>query len=234
MDADDIAGAFSKKDSVRFYEVDGEIDNFNVSSEVHVIRDDRGDVVSGSFNERTSKGWKPKIVDLTKLYAVIRRRAVHKETLKKEGSSFARVIIFVMSLHEYNHVKGKIKDLKEYTLISPHIIVQYYFTGGHVVQIHGQAHGNAKSSNARQHSTKVALRESVASDHRAPRVIAQESTEKVPLLDLDSDCDIVRDPKQISNYRYAMYIYISHASGESTLMWLNTESSRIYARTKLH
>ena len=187
LDADDIAGALSKKDSVRFYEVDGEIDNFTMSSEVHVIRDDRGDVVSGSFNERTSKGWKPKIVDLTKLYAIIRQRAAHKETLKKEGSSFARVIIFVMSLHEYNHVKGKIKDLKEYTLINTHIIVHYYFTGGHVVQIHGQAHGNAKSSNAtefrpRQHSTKVALRESVASDHRAPRVIVQEPTEKLPLL----------------------------------------------------
>ena len=25
-----------------------------------------------------------------------------------------------------------------------------------------------------------------------------------------------------------------HASGESTLMWLNTESSRVYVRTKLH
>ena len=165
LDAHDIAGAFSKKDSVRFYEVDGEIDNFTVSSEVHVIRDESGEVVSGTYNERTSKRWKLMVVDLAKLYAVIRRRAVHKETLKKEKSSFARVIIFVMSIHEYNHVKGRIKDLKEYMLVNPHIIV-HYFTGGHVVPIHGQAHGNAKSSNAtefkpHQHSTKVALRECV-------------------------------------------------------------------------
>ena len=99
LDADDIAGAFSKKDSVRFYEVDGEIDNFTMSSEVHVIHDDRGDVVSSSFNERTSKGWKPKIVDLTKLYAIIRQRAAHKETLKKEGNAQKRRILFCQSYH---------------------------------------------------------------------------------------------------------------------------------------
>ncbi len=31
-----------------------------------------------------------------------------------------------------------------------------------------------------------------------------------------------------------MSLVAPHASGESTLMWLNTGSSRIYVRTKLH
>ncbi len=29
-------------------------------------------------------------------------------------------------------------------------------------------------------------------------------------------------------------VFAPHASGESTLMWLNTGPSRIYVRTKLH
>ena len=215
LDADDIVGAFRKKDSVRFYEVDGSEDKLIISSEVHVTRDRNGRIIAGTYNERTSKGWRPKTASISKLHAVFRRRAVHKETLEKEGSSFNRVIMFIMSVGEYNNVKGKIKDMKVYNLVYPYIIIHYYFTGGHVVPIHGQPHGNAKSKSPtefrpREHSTKVQLRENAASDTRAPRIIAQESTEKIQLLEIDSDCTIVRDPKQITNYKY-VFCTCSHS-----------------------
>lgn len=89
-------------------------------------------------------------------------------------------------------MKGKIKDMKIYILVYPYIIIHYYFTGGHVVPIHGQPHGNAKSATAtefrpRDHSTKVELRENAASDMRAPRIVAQESTEEIQLLDIYSN-----------------------------------------------
>lgn len=218
LDADDIAGAFTKKDSVRFYEIDGNEDELVISSEVHVTRDRNGRIIAGTYNERTSKGWKPKTASMKKLHAVFRRRAVHKETLEKEGSSFNRVIMFIMSVGEYNSVKGKIKDMKIYNLVYPYSIIHYYFTDGRVVPIHGQTHGNAKSIHAtefrpRAHSTKVELRENAATDMRAPRIVAQQSTEEVQLLEIDSDCTIVRDPKQIRNYKYVYLHLFSHFGG---------------------
>jgi hypothetical protein len=213
LDADDISGAFTKKDNVRFYEVEGNEDKLIISSEVHVTRDRNGRIIAGTYNKRTREGWKPKTANMSKLHAVFRRRAVHKETLEKEGSSFNRVIMFVMSVAEYNNVKGKIKDMKIYNLLYPYIIMHYYFTGGRVVPIHGQPHGNAKSANAtefrpREHSTKVELRENAASDMRAPRIVALESTEEIQLLEIDSDCTIVRDLKQITNYKYVYFVFV--------------------------
>ena len=209
LDADDIAGAFTKKDSVRFYEICGDEDNLIISSEVHVTRDRNGCIIAGTFNKRTSKGWKPKTANMGKLHAVFRGRAIHKETLKKEGTSFNRVIMFIMFVGEYNNVKGKIKDMKIYNLVYAYIIVHYYFTGGHAVPIHDQPHGNSKSASAsefrpREHSTKLELRENAVSEMRAPRVVAQESTEKIQLLEIDSECRIVRNPKQITNYKYVL------------------------------
>ncbi|XP_028416102.1 uncharacterized protein LOC114539689 [Dendronephthya gigantea] len=37
---------------------------------------------------------------------------------------------------------------------------------------------------------------------RAPKTVAQESTEGIQLLEIDSVSTIVRDPKQITNYKY--------------------------------
>ena len=63
LDADDIAGAFLKKDSVRFYEIiddNEDTDTLEMSSEVHVTRDSEGKVVSGSYSVRSNKDGKLK------------------------------------------------------------------------------------------------------------------------------------------------------------------------------
>ena len=74
LDADDFAGAFTKTYSVRFYEVDGSEGKLIISSEVHVTRN--GHIIAGAYNERTSKGWRPKTASISKLHAMF-RRAVH-------------------------------------------------------------------------------------------------------------------------------------------------------------
>ncbi len=93
---------------VRFYEIDGNEDQPIICSEVHVTCDRNGRIIAATYNERTSDGWKPTTANIRKLHAVF-RRAAHQETLEKEGSSFNRVIMFIMSVVEYNNVKEKSK-----------------------------------------------------------------------------------------------------------------------------
>ena len=73
--------------------------------------------------------------------------------------------------------------------------------------VHGNTHGNAKEGSTatefrpREHSLKGECRTKTAMDTRAPRIIAQESSEKNDLFDSETDCSSVRDSKQITNYR---------------------------------
>ena len=100
MDADDIAGAFLKKDSVRFYEIvknNEYSQTLEICTEVHVSRDSDGKVVSGTYNVRANKQWKAKTADMKNVYAVIHRRAVHKKT-QADGGSFTRTIM-IMVMH---------------------------------------------------------------------------------------------------------------------------------------
>ena len=88
-------------------------------------RDRNGCIIAGTYNERTSKGWKPKTASMKKLHDVFRRRAVHKETLEKEGSAeevynywrLIRIVPFVRDpkqirnykyvyLHLFSHFDG--------------------------------------------------------------------------------------------------------------------------------
>ena len=183
LDADDTAGSFTKKDSVRFYGVTvSEDDNaFDMTTEAHVVKDSHGRIVSATTKTRTSRGWASQHVNISNLYAVFRRRAAHNQTKIEEGASFTRVIHFIMPVAEYNENHGKLKNVKKYQLQNPFIVVHYNVSGEGSVFIHGSAHGNAKSSSAtefrpREHSMKVEIREQLISDPRAPRIIAQEST----------------------------------------------------------
>ena len=181
LDADDITGAFLKKDSVRFYEIiddNEDTDTLEMSSEVHVTRDSEGKVVSGSDNVRSNKGWKAKTTDMKNVYAIIRRRAVHKKT-QIEGGSFTSVIMFLMPVGEYNLVYGRLKDLPTFKLINPFIIVHYSLSAGiQSDEVHGNTHGNAKEGSTAtefrptEHSFKVECRTKTAMDTRAPRIIA--------------------------------------------------------------
>ena len=135
-------------------------------------------------------------------------KAVHKETKAEEGSCFTRVINYLMPLMDHNKVNGKLKDLGTYHLTCPFLIVYYYFKGSENVCVHGDTHGNVKSGSTatefgpREHSLKVECRTKAGSDRRAPRIIAQEFTEQIDILDADSDCSVIRDPKQVTNCRY--------------------------------
>ena len=209
LDADDTAGSFTKKDSVRFYGVTiSEDDNtFDMTTEAHVVKDSHGRIVSATTKTRTSRGWASQHENISNLYAVFRRRAFHNQTKIEEGASFTRVIHFIMPVAEYNENHGKLKNVKKYQLQNPFIVVHYNVSGEGSVFTHGSAHGNAKSSSAtefrpREHSMKVEIRKQLISDPRAPRIIAQESTENSNLLESISDCNTIRDAKQISNYWY--------------------------------
>lgn len=66
----------------------------------------------------------------------------------------------------------------------------------------GHSGSTATEFGPREHSLKVECRTKAGSDRRAPRIIAQEFTEQIDILDADSDCSVIRDPKQVTNCRY--------------------------------
>lgn len=214
LDADDTPGSFTKKDFVRFYEVTAYPNEktFVMSSEAHVVRDTKGRVMSATTNKRSSTGWVSQQANISKLYALFRCRAVHNKTKLAEGALFSRLINYIMPINEFNACNGKLKDMKNYQLLHPFILVHCYFNGDGSASIHGSAHGNAKNADhtaefrPREHSLKLECREMAASDPRAPRIISQESTENVDLLDTITDCSTIRDAKQITNYRYVFFI----------------------------
>ena len=116
--------------------------------------------------------------------------------------------MFLMPVSECNLVYGRLKELPIFKLINPFIIVHYSLSAGiQSDDVHGNTHGNAKEGSTvtefkpREHSFKVECRTKTAMDTRAPRIIAQESSEKNDLLDSETDCSSIGDSKQITNYR---------------------------------
>lgn len=183
LDADDNAGTFLKKDSYRFYEVlmneDGSV---CVSTEVHVNQKSKGEVISDVINRRSSSGGKKVDADISRVFAVIRRRATLQKTLREHGYRFKRCTTFIMHVNEFNSMYGKLKDLKTYKLVYPHIIQHYYFDGPEV-QVESDVHGNAKGENAtefrpRGYSLKKEIQETMTTEKRALRLIAQDFTEE--------------------------------------------------------
>ena len=146
LDADDTPEAYSKKEQTRFYQVeendDGEIE---ISCEVHVTKNMQGNVVSGTYRERVGKEWHSRCADMKKVYAVIRKRAVHKATLKCYNIAFTRYIVWVMPVKEYNEAYSTMKKSKHYKLFLPNILMHYYFNTGKRVPIVASKHGNAKT-----------------------------------------------------------------------------------------
>ena len=112
IEADETLGAYEKKEQTRFYEVkvgkDGEL---LISSEVSVEKDAKGNIVGGTFNTRDSRNWVRQVASSKHLYAVIRKRAVHKKTMQKFNTAFTRYVIFIMPIVEYNEVYGHLKNM---------------------------------------------------------------------------------------------------------------------------
>ena len=211
LEADDTPGAFTKKEQTRFYEVtlseDG--NDFVLSSEVRVKRNLDNQVISDTYKDRHgSVRWVETKADLSKVYAVIRKRAVHKETLKVLRVEFVRYIIYIMHLDEYNRVHQTLKLKKAYTLEDSFMIISYYFNSEEEVDIPivPSKHGNAKHVDAEDfrpsaHSLKQSLKETVKEQRNLPpRMMRTEIEKKHDVFSLESDAEIPRNNQQISNY----------------------------------
>ena len=207
LEADDIPGVYVKKEQTRFYEVDEGNDELDVSSYIHVTKNADGKVVSGVTNERMGSGnWVHRKVDLSKTYAVIQKRAVHKKTLEVHKVQFVRYIIYVMPLAEYNKVCKELRLKRAYTLQKSNIFVSYYFDGGEEVPIVAAQHGNAKKKNTPvfrpvAHSMKKDIHSAVMEDNEsAPRTIKQRLEKNSPFE--ANLADSVRDAKQVNSYSW--------------------------------
>ena len=209
VEADDTPGSFIKRDQVRFYQVtisdDGEL---CLSTEVHVKKNNKGSIIGGTYNRRENGKWKSTAADLSRLYALVRKRAVYQETLKQFDTAFTRYVIFVMPVSEYNSVHGNLTTLREYNIQLKMIIVHYYFSSGNPVPIVPSKHGNATKEDTpfyrpTEHSVKQECKEAVKSCSTAPRLLA-ESIGDADATILESTTDSVRvpNPKQVSNYKF--------------------------------
>lgn len=70
-----------------------------------------------------------------------------------------------MHVNEFNNVHDKLKDLKTYKLVYPHIIQHYYFDGPEV-EVESDVHWNASGENVtdfkpREHSLKKEIQETM-------------------------------------------------------------------------
>ena len=152
--------------------------------------------------------WKAKTAKLRKLYAVVRKRAVHKNTLQSFATAFTRYVIFVMTLEVYNEVHGNLANLKEYKLSSNMMITHYYFDTGHAVRIVPTKHGNAKSLDTpdfrpTEHSLKKECKQTVQVSNKAPRILAESLGQTgETILGSTTDSTRLRNPKQASNYKF--------------------------------
>lgn len=208
VEADETPGAYEKKEQTRFYEVKvNDEGRMLISSEVSVNKDHKGNISGGTYNVRDGRNWVKQVASKKHLYAVVRKRAVHKKTLEKFQTAFTRYVIFVMPIEEYNEVYGQLKNLPSYTLNCSTIIMHYYFNTGNPVPIIASSHGNATRPHARsfvsrEHSLKQEVKEVLRTDARAPRIIHDEKTKDVDLLDPPLQSTTIRDSKQLYNYRH--------------------------------
>jgi hypothetical protein len=87
------------------------------------------------------------------------------------------------------------------------IIVQYYFSSGNPVPIVPSKHGNATKEDTpfyrpTEHSVKQECKEAVKSYSTAPRLLAESIDADVTILESTTDSVRVRNPKQVSNYKF--------------------------------
>ena len=192
---------------MRFYEAkqtDG--GELILSSEVHVTKNRNGQVTNGTYNRRTSEGWKAKVANKDNLYAVVRKRGAHQATLSYYGSAFVRHITYVMPIDEYNRVHGNLKSIKEYKLVLNTIIMHYSFSRGEV-PIVAAKHGNAKKEDVQvfrttQHSVKMECKEAVEKNPKAVRLLAESIGDAdICITESTTSSTRMRNPKQVSNYR---------------------------------
>ena len=127
--------------------------------------------------------------------------------MQKVNTAFTRYVIFIMPIAEYNEIYGRLKNMQSYTLKCPTMIMHYYFNSEDSVPLVASAHGNATREHtrpfiSREHSLKQTVKEIVRTDVRAPRIIQDEKSKDIDLLDPPLLSTTIRDNKQLYNYRH--------------------------------
>ena len=122
-----------------------------------------------------------------------------------------------MPVAEYNDSYGRLKNMPSYTLKCSTIIMYYYFNTGNAIPLVASAHGNATCAHARsfisrEHSLKQEVKEVVRTDVRAPRIIQDEKSKDVDLLDPPLQSTTLQDNKQLYNYQHLYGEVIARAS----------------------
>ena len=59
-------------------------------------KNNKGSNIGGTYNRRDNGKWNSTASDLSRLYALIRKRAVNKNTLKQFDNAFTQYAIFVL------------------------------------------------------------------------------------------------------------------------------------------
>ena len=81
VDSDDLGLKITKSENVRFYELSYGKDKFDTTKPPDYSRkNDRGQVISGTYKERNGNNWEVCEADLNKLVGVMRRRASFSES----------------------------------------------------------------------------------------------------------------------------------------------------------
>ena len=193
LDSDDNGLRMNKSENARFYE----INNFakgtlKVSHEISVIKDINGIIVGGTYNDRNRKSWETVRADISKIYVVIRRRALYVG----ENGSLTRYVIFIMTIKEYNESRDCIKHWQTFVLNYPTIMVSYSVIGDISLP------ADLCNRTTPQHSTRKAIRNITEKNTlKKPRIIQVQFENKTSILDRETDSDLPRNLKQITNIK---------------------------------
>ena len=99
-----------------------------------------------------------------------------------------------------------LKNLKEFTLLHPFIILSYdHDAESDSIQISQDSHGNTKAETAFRptaHSTKQEVKERMSKDGRASRLVLDDMGFNSNILGRETQSDFPRNTKQIKNYRF--------------------------------
>ena len=154
---------------------------------VTVEKNDRGQVIYGTYKERNGNNWEVCEADLNKLVGVIRPRASFSES--------SLYINFLMTLEEFNRHKmiplRKHKGKRKY----PNIILSYPVTGCIT------ADSNSKYRNT-QHSTRKAVEELIINNpNEKPQRILGKFDQQINIIDRDTDSIVSKNTNEKTNIR---------------------------------
>ena len=93
-------------------------------TEVHVTRNSKGKVIFGDVNYWQGARWIKRRANLCDVYAVVRKKADQAAT-RVSGTRFARHIIFVLTLDEYNLNHDTLSQQSDFSLQNKKIILTY-------------------------------------------------------------------------------------------------------------